>query len=190
MATKLSDYIKVYDNVLSPNFCDKVIKAFEFQEQNQCDVDRNGRPTFTELNISEMYKKKSDRWINIQVEIQETFIEYVNKYMDELELGQDFPAKYAFEEYRIKRYLPNGKDVFLDHVDVGDYSSSRRFLVMFLYLNDVEVGGTTDFPKLDMSIEPKCGRILMFPPTWMYRHAGRSVAKGKKYIVGSYLHYL
>ena len=26
---------------------------------------------------------------------------------------------------------------FLDHVDVGDYESARRFLVFFVYLNDV-----------------------------------------------------
>ena len=111
--------------------------------------------------------------------------------MDELDLRDiDFPPKYLFEEFRIKRYLDNGNDEFLDHVDVGDHSSARRFLVCFLYLNDVEEGGTTDFPKLDLSITPKCGRMLVFPPTWMFRHAGRPVTKGKKYILGTYLHYL
>ena len=81
-------------------------------------------------------------------------------------------------------------DEFADHVDVGDHNSARRFLVCFLYLNDVEVGGTTEFPKLSHTITPKRARILVFPPTWMYRHAGRPVVKGKKYILGTYLHYL
>ena len=111
--------------------------------------------------------------------------------MDELDLRtMDFPAKYCFEEFRVKRYLDNGKDEFADHVDVGDHSSARRFLVVMMYLNDVEEGGTTDFPKLDIVIPPKCGRIVVFPPTWMYRHAGRPVIKGAKYILGTYLHYL
>ena len=105
-------------------------------------------------------------------------------------LGPDFPAKYAFEEFRIKRYREDSDDAFIDHVDVGDHNSARRFLVCFLYLNDVEEGGTTDFPKIHHEITPKCARILVFPPNWMYRHAGRPVTKGTKYILGSYLHYL
>ena len=59
----------------------------------------------------------------------------------------DFPAKYVFEEFRIKRYDNNGHDQFKDHVDVGDYNSARRFLVCFYISNDVEVGGETNFPK-------------------------------------------
>ena len=109
--------------------------------------------------------------------------------MEDLDLGPDFPAKYAFEEYRLKKYTQYG-DEFRDHVDVQDHSSARRFLVIFLYLNDGFNGGTTSFPKLDLDIEPKCGRLLIFPPNWMFRHAGRPVEDGTKYIVGSYLHYL
>ena len=89
-----------------------------------------------------------------------------------------------------KQYREDSDDAFADHVDVGDYNSARRFLVCFLYLNDVEEGGTTDFPKIHHAITPKCARILVFPPNWMYRHAGRPVTKGTKYILGSYLHYL
>ena len=102
----------------------------------------------------------------------------------------DFPAKYSFEEFRIKQYDNNGNDQFRDHVDVGDYNSARRFLVIFLYLNDVNVGGQTNFPKLDYAVSPKCGRILIFPSTWQYRHSGLPPEDDKKYIVGTYLHYL
>ena len=124
-------------------------------------------------------------WMPIQKQVQSVFVEYVSRYMDELDLGPDFPDKYAFEEFRVKRYREDRQIEFADHVDVGDYNSARRFLVCSLYLNDVEEGGTTDFPKLSHTITPKCARILVFPPTWMYRHAGRPVVKGKKYILGN-----
>ena len=81
-------------------------------------------------------------------------------------------------------------DQFKDHVDVGDYNSARRFLVMFLYLNTVEVGGQTTFPRLGESVSPQTGRVLMFPANWQYRHAGLPPESDKKYIVGTYLHYL
>ena len=191
MVTKLTDYIKTYDDVFPRDECERIIKTFEIEDHNQVVLDRNKRPTFTEMNISQQYLKRNMHWTDIQKQVQNVFVEYVTKYIDELDLRNiDFPEKYVFEEFRVKRYLPNGKDEFADHVDVGDHSSARRFLVGFLYLNDVEAGGTTDFPKIKHSVTPKCGRILFFPPTWQYRHAGRPVTEGKKYILGTYLHYL
>lgn len=189
MATELKDYIQCYDNVLSKEFCKNVINTFKGDTENQTRIDSEKRPTFTELNISQQFLKKDPKWVDIQVNIQNIFVDYVSLYMKDLDLGPDFPAQYAFEEYRIKHYQPK-TDEFLDHVDVGDHSSARRFLVCFLYLNDVENGGETAFPKLGLSIQPKCGRLLIFPPLWLYRHAGRPLEVGHKYIVGSYLHYL
>jgi len=187
---RLTDYIKVYDDICGEEKCDEIVKVFESQEDNHVYINRSKRPTFTEMNISQQYAAKDVAWMGIQKEVQFLFVDAVSRYMDELDLGSDFPAKYAFEEFRIKRYCENSDDEFADHVDVGDYNSARRFLVCFLYLNDVEEGGSTDFPKISHSITPKCGRILVFPSVWMYRHAGRPVIKGTKYILGTYLHYL
>lgn len=189
MATELKDYIRCYDDVLSKDFCKNVIATFNEDEENQSRIDSDRRPSFTELNISKQYLNQNKKWIDIQVNIQNVFVDYVSLYMTDLDLGPDFPPSYAFEEYRIKHYKPK-TDEFLDHVDVGDHASARRFLVCFLYLNDVVSGGETAFPKLDLSIQPKCGRLLIFPPLWLYRHAGRPLETGHKYIVGSYLHYL
>ncbi|BCV00399.1 MAG: hypothetical protein CM15mV34_1730 [Caudoviricetes sp.] len=46
------------------------------------------------------------------------------------------------------------------------------------------------FPRLGESISPQTGRVLMFPATWQYSHAGLPPESDKKYIVGTYLHYL
>ena len=39
--------------------------------------------------------------------------------------------KYGLEQIRFKKYVPNNKDEFKSHVDVGDYASARRFLYSF-----------------------------------------------------------
>ena len=65
----------------------------------------------------------------------------------------------------------------------------QRTWTTMIYLNDVEEGGETNFPKLDVAIKPKCGRILLFPANWQYRHSGLPPVSSQKYIVGSYLHY-
>jgi prolyl 4-hydroxylase len=36
-------------------------------------------------------------------------------------------------------------------------------LTVFLYLNDVELGGGTDFPKLGITVQPAKGRALIWP---------------------------
>lgn len=37
-----------------------------------------------------------------------------------------------------------------------------RILTVFLYLNDVEEGGGTDFPKLGITVEPKKGKAVIW----------------------------
>tara|TARA_B100001057_G_scaffold475574_1_gene542481 strand:- start:3696 stop:4262 length:567 start_codon:yes stop_codon:yes gene_type:complete len=188
MATNLQDYVRSYDNLVDSDLCKRILEAFG--KSNSEYIDREQRPSFTELNLTNRLKAKDPLWSDIHIKLEDYFVDAVSLYMDELELGPDFPAKYCFEELRLKYYQNNGHDQFKDHVDVQDYNSARRFLVCFLYLNDVGEGGQTYFPKLDVTVEPRCGRILLFPPTWMYRHAGLPPQSNKKYIVGTYLHYL
>lgn len=188
MSNTLSDYIKVYDNVLDQHTCKSIIKSFSLS--NSVYTDRGQRPSFWDVNVSKHSDLKDPLWVDHQTLLLDTFDRYADKYLEDLDVGPDFPANYCYEEFRVKMYENNGYDEFKDHVDVQDHASARRFLVGFLYLNDVTVGGETNFPKLNLSIVPKCGRMLMFPPTWQYRHAGMPPISNKKYLVGTYLHYL
>jgi prolyl 4-hydroxylase len=65
-----------------------------------------------------------------------------------------------------------------------------RILTLFLYLNDVEEGGETDFPDLQLSVKPKLGRAVMWPsvldknPTAQdhrTEHQAKPVKRGVKY---------
>ena len=109
--------------------------------------------------------------------------------LSQLVLQMKQSMKYALEDIRMKKYLPNDHDEFQAHVDVGDNRNCTRFLVFFVYLTDNEKGGTT-FPKLKHSVECKKGSMLMFPPMWTHVHAGEKPKDKAKYMVGSYLHYV
>tara|TARA_B100000287_G_scaffold105488_1_gene97771 strand:- start:545 stop:1108 length:564 start_codon:yes stop_codon:yes gene_type:complete len=185
---ELKDYIRCYDGLFEDSFCKSTIETFNNSAFEY--TDREQKPSFNEFNVSQRYLAKDSTWEPVQRTLTNTFCDAVDMYMQELGVSADFPAEYAFEEHRIKMYQNNQYDQFKDHVDVQDYNSARRFLVLFLYLNTVTEGGSTYFPRLDYSIQPECGRILVFPATWQYRHAGRPPVSDKKYIVGSYLHYL
>lgn len=187
MANELKDYIRCYDDLVPLDLCHQIINEFELERRKET-VDRNFRPKWTEFNISKHFSEPN--WQNIQTKVQSYFVDAVQLYMQDLNVGADFPASYCFEEYRLKKYEKGSDDQFKDHVDVQDYQSARRFVSVMLYLNNVPVGGQTYFPRISHSIEPVERRIAIFPANWMFRHSGQPTIESNKYILGSYLHYL
>lgn len=185
----LKDYIKVYDDVLTENVCRNAVKLAQKTETERWDQD--GRPSFNMINITlEAEKNKNQEWMKVHNDIIVAIKYASERYMLDLDLNDRFPPKNTIEQIRLKHYAPNGIDRFDRHVDVGDHDSARRFLVLFFYLNDVEEGGETEFPTLDLAVKPKQGSCIVFPPTWMYPHQGNMPVSNDKYIVGTYLHYV
>ena len=181
----MKKYIKIYDNVLAPEHCKTLIDKFELNEDQQVSTDLENHRHFTEINVNQ-----HQDWKNMVDGLYQTLRPYVDKYKSDCDIKEkQWPDKFGFEQIRFKRYLPNDKDEFKEHVDVGDYSSARRFLVFFLYLNN-NFDGRTSFSEYDMEVCPKAGRLLMFPPTWTYLHTGLKPKLEPKYIIGSYLHYV
>ena len=71
----------------------------------------------------------------------------------------------------------------------ADRGGQRAFTAM-AYLNDVEDGGETDFPLLDLAIAPRQGTLLVWNnadehgvPNPQMVHAGNPVTRGRKYII-------
>lgn len=184
----LEDYIRTYDYTLSDDVCKNTIKMYEELDEVE-DWDRNGRPQFTQFNLTQYLEENNHNdWGLIHNAFIESANLYVQKYMDDVDCRQFFPLKSSIEQFRIKKYRAGTDDRFDRHVDVGDYASARRFLCLFCYLNDVEQGGETAFDE--MTIKPKRGRLLIFPPTWTYPHAGLPTISNDKYIAGTYCHYV
>ncbi len=87
------------------------------------------------------------------------------------------------------------------HHDYGAEDISKacgpRILTFFLYLSDVEEGGETSFPLLNMAVKPKKGKALLWPSTLdknpemidpRTRHEAKPVIKGIKFAANSWVH--
>lgn len=188
---KLSDYIKVYDEVIPQETCEQLIKIYADHPQYHERFDYEGRPSFTQLNLTDTADKMPDSPIHA---IHDYLVERTHKicvsYMMELGLGHFWPDQNALEQYRLKYYQAGSDDRFDTHVDVGNHDSAKRFLAMFFYLNDLEEGGETVFDTCDFTVKPKAGRMLVFPPMWCFPHSGRPAISDDKFIIGTYLHYV
>jgi prolyl 4-hydroxylase len=85
-----------------------------------------------------------------------------------------------------------------DYIEIQvDRQPGVRILTVFLYLNDVEEGGGTNFPLLDLTVMPKKGRALIWPSVLdsnPNRKDGRTdhqalpVKKGIKYGANAWVH--
>ena len=183
----LEKYVRVYDDALDVNTCRAIIdqsSKIKWERWN-----RDGRPQFDQFNVTgEAEVPPMDGpWTKIHNEMILSIRKYTNQYMDDVGCVDQWPMENALEQLRLKRYKVGENDRFEWH-DVGDHSSARRFLAMFYYLNDVEKGGETEFSHT--KVKPVQGRVLMFPPMWMFPHAGLAPVSNDKYIIGTYLHYV
>ena len=182
---RLDHFIRVYDGDLDSAFCQKLIDSFHnlarFQAQNGRGV-RAGleNSAWTELNVSRLADQGFLLFFRQQID------RALERYNQDVGLALSLPNSMQIADLTMKRYRPVDNEQFQLHFDAVNHMA-HRYLVMLWYLNDVATGGETDFPQLDRKIEPRTGRLLMFPPYWMYQHAGLSPVSGDKYIISTYL---
>jgi prolyl 4-hydroxylase len=175
----LSDHIIVFDDVLSAETCRELIARFEASPEKE-DVRRECGYSFTQINVTQ-------HWPDQHKTLVPAFLSCLNRY--QLAVNARFwPPQFCFEHLRLKRYLPDGGDFFGLHVDVMGQAAARRFMTAILYLNSVE-GGETVFPELDVAVAPAPGKLVAFPPLWLFPHAGLSPRSDPKYILHTYLCY-
>jgi len=96
--------------------------------------------------------------------------------------------------YQLNQYYHEHHDYIPAHRQMP---CGPRVYTFFLYLNDVEEGGFTSFPRLNISVQPKKGRAVLWPSTLNERpleidertqHVAEPVVKGTKFSVNMWLH--
>ena len=103
------------------------------------------------------------------------------------------------ENLQLLRYEQD--EFYQTHNDYIPHQKERqggvRILTFYMYLNEVEEGGGTNFPKLDLTVTPKRGRVALWPSVLndnpnvvdkRTNHQALPVAKGIKYGANAWLH--
>ncbi|MCL1066215.1 2OG-Fe(II) oxygenase [Shewanella olleyana] len=124
------------------------------------------------LNI----EKKIAVYFNISIENGE--LSNVLKYLP----GEEYKEHYDF-------FHPNDSGSELAMLDGG-----QRFKTVLIYLNDVEQGGETRFPRLEKSLSPKAKQLVVFnntdnslSPLPLSLHQGMPVTSGEKWLYSKWL---
>jgi len=176
----LESFIQVYDDFLTKDECERLIGLWR---DNAGSVEQHDTPSykFSQLNLH------TARLTHISQAFAKRVDPVARKYFEERNLLTFIP-EYGYEEVRMKRYLAGGKEQFKTHVDTFDAASAKRFLIALVYLNDND--GNTEFPRLGISVTPNVGRLVLFPPTWMFPHSGNVPTDIDKYVIMTSLNYV
>jgi hypothetical protein len=188
MDTKLTDdgFFWMRDGVLSPEFCEGLIAKFE-----EC-PDKGPGQTLSG------YNPKSKTTTDLMLSGREDFREEdetlylaltlnVRDYFDQLQYR---PWKGPFDDtgYNMQRTLPG--EFFNWHTDfyADPWANLVRVFTFIWYLNDVPGEGVyTEFCN-GVRVEPKAGRMVVFPSDFANMHRGVSPETSTKYIVTGWMH--
>ena len=110
----------------------------------------------------------------------------LDRYNRDIGLDIAVPNSPSIAELILKRYRPGHDERFQPHFD-SVHDVANRYLVLLWYLNDVTEGGETEFRQLGVKVAARQGRLLVFPPYWMFQHAGLPPISGPKFILSTYL---
>ena len=183
--TDLRHYIRIYDGDLEPAFCRRMIDSFNtlgrFHQANGRGF-RGGleESAWTELNVTGLSDQTFLGFFRARIDLA------LDRYNRDVGLGIAVPNSPKTAELIMKRYRPGANEQFQPHFD-SIHDVANRYFVLIWYLNDVAEGGETVFPGLDVTVPARQGRLLVFPPYWMYQHAGLPPISGEKYILSTYL---
>ena len=187
------DYILEIDNAVSKEFCEDVISRFEKDERKVIGSTVGG--------VDEKIKKSTDLpisirsirgdWQDVVDEVgkcvNEALVEYQH-YVHTEGLDRCFAVDTTVNNATIglPQIQKTEKDGFYTWHHDGFLN---RILTYILYLSDVEegVGGTTEFLNRG-HIQPKTGKLVIFPANLAYIHRGTKLKKGAKYLITNFIY--
>jgi len=187
----IKDFIAVYDNYITKDDCDKAIKLYEDQNKFNNTINRIG---FEQASILEKQDQQFfaapnniDIWWESLKPMMVNFDLAWNHYIKNVGADDAYQVPFHFTDLKIQKTLPTeGYHVW--HIEHGKgHSNEPRAFVFSIYLNDVEEGGETEFLHFSKRVQPKTGRIVIWPAAFPYLHRGNPPLSGEKYILTSWM---
>jgi hypothetical protein len=192
------EFIGVYTNAFTKDFCDEIIAQFKRCQQfgvNQkirgsYDTDDTTVKDDTSIDVSDFY-------------LSETHLKAMPR-MDKDHFGDGFHKclTHYYSQYDVlKNCAPlsmynikiqetkAGQGYHVWHSERGSHATGERELTFILYLNDIEDGGETEFLYQRRRIKPEQGTLVIFPAGFTHTHRGNPPLKESKYIITGWLEY-
>ena len=172
--------------VLTPQQCQRIINTFEAHpEEHDRNTSASGNEPAEERTTIATINGKVDHW----QDIDELLFNTLGSARHLLGTVNPFFKNRAINDrgYEIMRTCQNER--YNWHVDSTPDGDIGRVMACIWYLNTLEPGqgGRTQFRHQNLSIIPKAGNMVLFPPYHTHFHRGEVMNYGVKYIIVTWM---
>lgn len=181
-----NDFIGVYPNLFTPEYCAKCIEWFDnyskiyplTERENNMDYTRDSAIVLDSNILIEQFKYAIYHQVLPDYYKKHPILKTIAN-IDEL----------TITDYKIQKTLPGEGFMGWHCENNGSFSpeSQHRHLVYTLYLNDIEDGGETEFLYQKQRLSPQTGLLCIFPAYYTHTHRGNPPLKKIKYIMTGWL---
>jgi len=194
----IDNFIGVFDNALSKEHCEELIKVYEDSVQLNYAISRKDmgkEKIYQDNNLvfvgSKTYVKDDIFFDAVQPPVQQfvnlawiSYEEYAKKYGVLTSLA----SHRFYDSIKIQKTKPSeGYHVW--HCEHDNRKNGSRLLLVMVYLNDVEEGGETEFLYQSRRVKPKQGTMVICPSSFTHTHRGNPPLTGDKYMINGWIEY-
>tara|TARA_A100001035_G_scaffold16769_3_gene11462 strand:- start:8960 stop:9535 length:576 start_codon:yes stop_codon:yes gene_type:complete len=184
---ELSEFICCYD-IYDQQECHTIIDWFKntpelHHDGKTMDHSNGSVVNWTKKVATQAYPKPDDA---ISHFLTQGFFRAYEKYESEHLTPKGEPL--VLRDISVRVY-PKDRGHFLEHFDQTAGPNATRVFAVIAYLNDVEEGGCTSFPDLNVTIKPEAGKVLIFPCSYLFAHEGEMPTSNEKYIATGFIHF-
>ena len=187
----INNFIGVYDNYVTQEECNKAINLYENQNHFNNTINRIGGEKASILQKQDQQFFAAPHNVHVWWEslkpMMVNFDLAWNHYTKNTGADDAYGVPFHFTDLKIQKTLPTeGYHVW--HIEHGPgFTNECRAFVFSIYLNDVKEGGETEFLHFSKRVQPKAGRIVIWPAAFPYLHRGNPPLSGEKYILTSWM---
>ena len=182
------EFVFELDGFLQDVYCDHLVKKFDTEAKLFAGTTKGGYQPDVKRSTDTSWYDSNDLWLDetayFVIKMKKALALYgeylVNKgYYKDAEWQKLIKTTFI-KTPQMQKTEPGGFYVW--HQDGGLNDSSRAF-TFIIYLKDVEegIGGCTEFEG--KVVQPKKGKLCVFPAQWPFFHRGQVLEKGTKYIL-------
>lgn len=184
----MENFIRIWENVVPDNLCDRIVSFFEsvVDDETYRNQIQNGKSQFgNNLGRSDLSFYLEEPTFN-KADLVEELQKYLKIYLDLYvkEFGQISSLNFSnYNNLKIQRTLPLGGYHYWHYENASGQYTHARELVWMVYLNTMPPNeAETEFLYQKMRIRPSKGTVVFFPAGMTHVHRGLTVYSEPKYI--------
>lgn len=185
------DFIGVFDGAFPEQLCDKYIQYFENCLVENQTIKRSAPAHQIADSSVDLISKKYFLETNLNYVAAEFlglfWAECYPKYNQKFSILQQFDKHNIFD-VKIQKTLP-GEGFHVWHTEGMHLRDRNRIMAFMWYLNDVHVGGETEFLYQKVRFAPTKNRLLLWPSGYTHVHRGNPPLSNEKYVVTGWIEY-